>query len=197
MTDRRSNEHVQTQNLFKFYCLLSILVSSTSSDSCVTMASSSPSREQNENQKDDGMNTFNDSYWNSTNSVLMHPGNVLLLTSIPFFAGAYMGYKIPIESIEDMMSPPGESSSKSPSSSSSTVKGLSTSATRTSLSSSTSSSITASAEEALAAAEITTDEARAIASRMAVRAFRIATLEQLQHFLESEHLDFILVATDQ
>jgi hypothetical protein len=141
---------------------------------------SSSSTEQNENKTVDGLNTVNDN-WNSTNSVLMHPGNVLLLTSIPFFAGAFMGYKIPIESIEDMMSSAGESS-KSPTSSSSTAKGVSTSATRIVSPSTQIAATAASAEDALAAAEMSADEARALASRMAVRAFRIATFGTVATF---------------
>lgn len=32
-----------------------------------------------------------------------NPGNVLLLTSVPFFAGAYFGYRMPTERLEDLI----------------------------------------------------------------------------------------------
>ena len=34
---------------------------------------------------------------------LSHPGNILLLTSVPFFAGAYFGYRMPTERLEDLI----------------------------------------------------------------------------------------------
>jgi len=34
---------------------------------------------------------------------LNSPGNILLLTSVPFFAGAYFGYRMPTEQLEDLI----------------------------------------------------------------------------------------------
>jgi len=34
---------------------------------------------------------------------ISNPGNILLLTSVPFFAGAYFGYRMPTEQLEDLI----------------------------------------------------------------------------------------------
>lgn len=44
-------------------------------------------------------------FWDPSNSsgLFSKPGNVLLLTSVPFFAGAYFGYRMPTEQLEDLI----------------------------------------------------------------------------------------------
>lgn len=43
--------------------------------------------------------------WDPENPSGLHnnPGNALLLTSVPFFAGAYFGYRVPTEQLEDLI----------------------------------------------------------------------------------------------
>lgn len=40
---------------------------------------------------------------NKSTGWMSNPGNILLLTSIPFFAGAYFGYRMPTEQLEDLI----------------------------------------------------------------------------------------------
>lgn len=44
-------------------------------------------------------------FWDPGKSTgwLSNPGNVLMLTSVPFFAGAYFGYRMPTEQLEDLI----------------------------------------------------------------------------------------------
>eukprot|EP00537_Pseudo-nitzschia_pungens_P017020 CAMPEP_0172401870 /NCGR_PEP_ID=MMETSP1061-20121228/52298_1 /TAXON_ID=37318 /ORGANISM="Pseudo-nitzschia pungens, Strain cf. pungens" /LENGTH=255 /DNA_ID=CAMNT_0013135663 /DNA_START=113 /DNA_END=880 /DNA_ORIENTATION=+ len=44
-------------------------------------------------------------FWepSSSSGWLNKPGNILLLTSVPFFAGAYFGYRMPTEQLEDLI----------------------------------------------------------------------------------------------
>lgn len=46
-------------------------------------------------------NNYSDN--NNSNSWLQNPGIILLLTSIPFCTGAYIGHKIPTDSVEDFV----------------------------------------------------------------------------------------------
>jgi hypothetical protein len=114
---------------------------------------------------------------------LLHPGNVLLLTSIPFFAGAFMGYKVPLKSMEEWAS----TSSSSPNEASGASNKTNSHATRSSAMEKNLSSAAA-ARSAISDAtlppleEMSADEARAMASRMAIRAFRIATLGTVATF---------------
>ncbi|KAL3924495.1 MAG: hypothetical protein SGARI_006026, partial [Bacillariaceae sp.] len=86
-------------------------------------------------------------------SALQHPGNVLLLTSVPLIAGAFVGYKLPtLRSVEDMVGGDNKNG---------VAKAKPTDA---------------------ALAEIHPDQARALASRTAVRAFRIATFGTVATF---------------
>lgn len=39
----------------------------------------------------------------SSSGWLTNPGNILLLTSVPLFAGAYFGYRVPTDRLEDMI----------------------------------------------------------------------------------------------
>mmetsp|Transcript_14398 Transcript_14398/g.26989 ORF Transcript_14398/g.26989 Transcript_14398/m.26989 type:complete len:248 (+) Transcript_14398:74-817(+) len=116
--------------------------------------------------------------------VLSHPGNVLLLSSIPFFAGAFLGYKIPIEQFEDL-SAGGSASPKSPCQSSTSTNSLSSAKQTRPIPSTTTTSASCNANEALTAValnDMNPDEARVLATRMAVRAFRVATLGTLATF---------------
>mmetsp|Transcript_12147 Transcript_12147/g.13738 ORF Transcript_12147/g.13738 Transcript_12147/m.13738 type:complete len:282 (+) Transcript_12147:263-1108(+) len=45
----------------------------------------------------------NDGDNNNSSGWHQKPGNVLLLTSVPFFAGAYFGYKVPATRLEDLV----------------------------------------------------------------------------------------------
>jgi hypothetical protein len=90
-------------------------------------------------------------------NVLTHPGNVLLFTSVPLLAGAFVGYKLPtLQSLQEMV---GDRSA--------TAAGGTPS--RHSL-------------QPTGAAPLTADEVRALASRTAVRAFRIATFGTVATF---------------
>ena len=120
--------------------------------------------EQAENRKSDGSNLVSPQASSQQPefpfpfhipSALQHPGNVLLLTSVPLFAGAFVGYKLPaLQSLEDMVGEKNNTKAKR----------------------------TAGASDAIATAELHPDEARALASRMAVRAFRIATFGTVATF---------------
>ena len=45
----------------------------------------------------------NSSLWWLSHDVFQHPGNVLLMASIPFCAGAYFGYTKPMENMEKLI----------------------------------------------------------------------------------------------
>ncbi|KAG7374725.1 hypothetical protein IV203_013820 [Nitzschia inconspicua] len=126
-------------------------------------------------------------------SLFLHPGNVLLLTSIPFLAGAFLGYRIPIERIEELASLSSSSSSPgnkplSPLSEVTSTKATHP-ATSTAMTEGSSSFVRSSSGSGSSVAlhrptgeEMSADEVRALASRMALRAFRIATLGTVAAF---------------
>ncbi|KAG7349116.1 hypothetical protein IV203_011713 [Nitzschia inconspicua] len=128
-------------------------------------------------------------------SLFLHPGNVLLLTSIPFLTGAFLGYRIPIERIEELASSSSSPSPPSPGNkplsplSDITSTKASHPATSTSMTDSPSSFVRSSSGIGSSVAlhrpsgeEMSADEVRALASRMALRAFRIATLGTVAAF---------------
>jgi hypothetical protein len=120
------------------------------------------------------------------NNIQLHPGHVLLLTSIPFFAGAVIGYKIPMESVVVSPSTPSNAgincgataATKSDVTNSSRVISKPHLASGTALSTASSSPCV----HHRVVEEMTQDEAVALASRMAVRAFRITSLGMVATF---------------
>ena len=65
--------------------------------------------------KENGWKLENSSLWWLSHDIFQHPGNVLLLSSIPFCAGAYIGFTKPMEKMEKMIgsTTPTESNSNS------------------------------------------------------------------------------------
>lgn len=106
------------------------------------------------------------SIWWLSSDWLSNPGNILLLTSVPFFAGAYFGYRMPAGQLEDLIEGSvGGTSSTDGVDSSSQKKALS-SGKRTSAS----------------VKAIEHDAVRAIAASTASKALRIATLGMVGTF---------------
>ena len=96
------------------------------------------------------------SLWWLSHDIFQHPGNVLLMASIPFCAGAYVGYTKPMENMEKLIGP--------------------TTTTTTSTAASTAS--TNSLERQFGSEA----ERRAMGFRVASRALRIATLSSVGTF---------------
>lgn len=97
---------------------------------------------------------------------LSNPGNILLLTSVPFFAGAYFGYRMPTEQLEDLIqgSVGGTGS----------TDGVDSSSQKKALSSGKRISASVKAVEH--------DAVRAVAAQTASKALRIATLGMVGTF---------------
>ncbi|KAG7349118.1 hypothetical protein IV203_011715 [Nitzschia inconspicua] len=123
-------------------------------------------------------------------SLFLHPGNVMLLTSIPFLAGAFLGYRIPIERIEELASSSSSSPGNKPLSPLSDITSIRASCQSTSTAMTEGSSFVRSSSGIGSSValhrptgeEMSADEVRALASRMALRAFRIATLGTVAAF---------------
>lgn len=107
--------------------------------------------------------------------VPIHPGPVLLLSSVPFFAGAFLGYKM--FNVEDLVAWSTERKSGDTAVSSSTAIYDSRSAQKKIPPISTSAEMLGNGiNTAAVGEELNMGEARTVAIRTAARAFRIATL---------------------
>ena len=57
----------------------------------------------NESQSQKNFNLKESLLWRSSLDFMQHPGNVLLISSIPFCIGGYIGYKKPLEKLETLV----------------------------------------------------------------------------------------------
>ncbi len=91
---------------------------------------------------------------------ISNPANILLLTSVPFFAGAYFGYRMPTEQLEDIIGSVGGSDKSNNTGENSKI----TSRTNTT------------SGKQIGQKTVDPNEIRVVAARTASRALRIATL---------------------
>uniref|UniRef100_A0A7S0UHR5 Transmembrane protein 242 n=1 Tax=Pseudo-nitzschia delicatissima TaxID=44447 RepID=A0A7S0UHR5_9STRA len=91
---------------------------------------------------------------------ITNPGNILLITSVPFFAGAYFGYRMPTEQLEDLIGSVGGTDK---------ANGIDESSNKASRTKTTSG-------KQASGKVIEPNEVRVVAARTASKALRIATL---------------------
>lgn len=105
---------------------------------------------------------------------LNNPGNILMLTSVPFFAGAYFGYRMPTEQLEEL------------------IQGSVGSSKNSNGDSQVSSKAKKASGKQIGSEAVDKDAVRRVAARTASKAFRIATLGTVGTFTILGAISFYL-----